>query len=59
LLDSVETVRLNELQLVVPPLSEPEESVSAVEEADEEHKIEQTIKHEEGLDPDNIYRVRS
>ena len=52
-LDNDETVRLDELQAVLPPISESEE-VSAVEEADKEHKIEQTIKHKEGLDPDNI-----
>jgi hypothetical protein len=52
-LDNDETVRLDELQAVLPPISE-EEEVSAVEEADKEHKIEQIIKHKEGLDPDNI-----
>ncbi len=51
-LENGEKVRLDDLQLVVPPVEE-ETTANAIELADRERKIERTIKHREGLSPED------
>ena len=55
-----ETSRLDDLQLVTPPVEDVSKvtTLSAVEKADKSHKTKQTIKHKEGLDPENILSSR-
>ncbi len=56
-LNNGETVRLEDLLLVPEPESEPEPA-TAVENVEKQHKIEQVIKHKEGLDSSNIIESR-
>jgi hypothetical protein len=51
-----EWVRLDDLQLV--PSGSPSDETDVVGDADMVHKVEQTLKHKEGLDPANIIEPR-
>jgi hypothetical protein len=51
-----EWVRLDDLLLV--PSGSPSEETDVVGDADRAHKVEQTLKHKEGLDPANIIGPR-
>jgi hypothetical protein len=51
-----ELVQLDDLQLV--PSGSPSDETDVVGDADRAHKVEQTQKHKEGLDPANIIEPR-
>jgi hypothetical protein len=51
-----EWVRLDDLQLV--PSGSPSDETDVVGDADRVHKVEQTLKHKEGLNPKNIIKPR-
>ena len=51
-------VRLDDLQLIPRPEDTQEETEGAVELADRAHRVEQTVRHREGLDPTAVIEDR-